>query len=52
MLYNGGQYQQWPTNGRIGYITPAIWGSPNLHNGGQYQEWPTSRRIGYITPAI
>ena len=26
MLQSRGQNQQWPTSGRIGYITPAVWG--------------------------
>ena len=25
----GGENHKWPTNGRIGYITPAAWGVPN-----------------------
>ena len=42
MLHNGAQYSQWPTSGRIGSITPAIWGDPkpsqrggNINNGPQ-----------------
>ena len=29
MDHNGGQYQEWTTNGRIGYETTAIYGVPN-----------------------
>ena len=29
-LQSWGQYQKWSTNGWIGYITPAFWGSPTL----------------------
>ena len=42
---SGGQNQQWPTNGRIGYITPAVWGSPTLQSGGENQQWPTNGRF-------
>ena len=45
-LQSGGQNQKWPTSGRIGYITPALWGAATLHNGGRYQKWPTSGQIG------
>ena len=34
MLHSGGQYQQWPTSGRIGYITPTIWAVPNASQRG------------------
>ena len=35
-LQFGGQNQKWPTRGRIGYITPAIYGVPNASDrGGQ-----------------
>ena len=38
MLDNGGQYQRWPTSGRISYITPAIWRVTNAS-----QRWTISR---------
>ena len=41
-LQSGGQNQQWPTNGRIGYITCTKKGSPTLQSG----------QIGYMTPAV
>ena len=28
-LQSGGQNQKWPTRGRIGCITPAVWGVPD-----------------------
>ena len=34
MLQSGGESQQWPTSGRIGYTTPAIWGFPNASERG------------------
>ena len=43
-----GQIQKWPTCGGIGYITPAVWGSPGRC---QNQKGATCGRIGYITPA-
>ena len=33
MLQSGGQNQQWPTSGQIGYITPAVWGPQHLRAG-------------------
>ena len=38
--------------GRIGYITPTVWGVPNAQSGEQNQQWPTSGHIGYISPTI
>ena len=28
MLHGGQKQHKWPTSGRIGYMTPAIWGIP------------------------
>ena len=33
-LESTGQNQQWPANGRIGYITPAVWGAPQRFKAG------------------
>ena len=38
--FSGGQNQPWPTSGRIGYITPPIWGVPNASGWGQNKNWP------------
>ena len=46
------QKQQWPTSGRIAYITPAVWGSPTPQSQGQNQKWPTSGQIGRGNPAV
>ena len=51
MLQSGGQNQKGPTNGKIGYITPAVWGFPTFESKGHNQQWPTNGWIGYITPA-
>ena len=49
----GGQNQQWPTSGQIGYITFAVWGGcPTIHSRGQNQRWCTNGQIGYITSAF
>ena len=32
--------RQWPRNGQIGYITPAVSGSPTLQRGGQNHKGP------------
>ena len=48
-LQSRGQNQNWPINGRIGYITPAVWGGGGggtLQRGGQNQNLPTNGRIG------
>ena len=52
MLQSGGQNQKWPTCGPGGYITPTIWGSPNLQSGGQNHKWPTCGPSGYKTPTV
>ena len=41
MLKSGGQKQQWPTNGWIGYITPAVLGVPNA------SEWETKSAVAH-----
>ena len=48
-LHNGGQNQKGPTDGRFGYITPAIGRIPNtsqwgdeIRSGPQVGEWATS----------
>ena len=46
-LQSGGQNQKWPTSGQIGYLTPAVSGSPTAA-----EKWPTSGQIGYLTPAV
>ena len=54
-LQSGGQNQKWPTSGQIGYLTPAVSGSPTAsERWGQNQKWPTSGQIGYgyLTPAV
>ena len=51
---SGGQNQKWPTSGQIGYLTPAISGSPTASERGAKSEvahkwanWlPHPRRIG------
>ena len=40
-LQSGGESKQWPTNGRIGYITPAVWG-PQLFRAGDKNRSPLS----------
>ena len=52
MLHSGGQYQQWPTGGRIGYITPAIRGVPNASKRATMLEVAHNGRINHITLAI
>ena len=37
-LQSGGQNQKRPTNGRIGYITPAFWMVPNASEQGRKLE--------------
>ena len=34
----GGQSQQWPTSGRIGYITPVVYGVPNKISSGPQKD--------------
>ena len=34
MLGSLGHSQKWPTSGRIGYVTPAVWGVPNASERG------------------
>ena len=45
-LCAGGQNQKWPTSGPSGYITPAVWGSPDASEWGTKsevaQKWPKS----------
>ena len=53
-LQSGGQNQKWPTCGQIGYLTPAVLGSPTASERGAKSEvaqkganWlPHPRRIG------
>ena len=52
MLHAGGQNQQRPKSGQIGYVIPAIGGSKPLQSGGQNQHWATNGQIGYITLAV
>ena len=33
-----GMFQNWPVNGQIGYITPAVWGVPNASERGTKSE--------------
>ena len=55
LLHSGGQNQKWPTCGQIGYLTPAVSGSPTASEGGPKSEvahkwanWlPRPCRIGY-----
>ena len=28
-LHSGGQNEEWPTTGQVGYLTPALWGFPD-----------------------
>ena len=37
-LQSGGQNQKWPTNGQIGYLTPAVSGSPSASERGAKSE--------------
>ena len=37
-LQSGGQNQKWPTNGHIGYLTPAVSGSPTAAQRGAKSE--------------
>ena len=37
-LQKGGENHKWPTNVRIGYITPAVWGVPNALERGTKPE--------------
>ena len=37
-LQSGGQNQKWPTNGQIGYLTPAVSGSPTAAERGAKSE--------------
>ena len=37
-LQSGGQNQKWPTSGQIGYLTPAVSGSPNASERGAESE--------------
>ena len=40
-LQSGGQNQKWPTSGQIGYLTPAVSGSPTaLERGAEWQHTP------------
>ena len=53
-LQSGGQNQKWPTSGQIGYLTPAVSGSPTVAGRGaksevahKWAKWlPHPRRIG------
>ena len=38
MLHSGEQTQQWPTSGRVGYMTPAAWGGANTSRPGTKSE--------------
>ena len=37
-LQSGGQNQKWPTSGQIGYLTPAVSGSPTASERGAKSE--------------
>ena len=37
-LQSGGQNQKWPTSGQIGYLTPAVFGSPTAAERGAKSE--------------
>ena len=37
-LHSGGQNQKWPTSGQIGYLTPAVSGSPTASERGAKSE--------------
>ena len=37
-LHSGGEYQKWPTCGQIGYLTPAVLGSPTASERGAKSE--------------
>ena len=37
-LQSGGQKHKWPTSGQIGYLTPAVWGSPTAAERGGKSE--------------
>ena len=37
-LQSGGQNQKWPTSGQIGYLTPAVSGSPTAEERGAKSE--------------
>ena len=52
MLHSGGQYQGWPTSGRIGYITPAISGVPNPSQRGTIPTMAHKWADGLHNPAI
>ena len=45
----GGQNQKWPTCGRNGYLTPAVWGIPTASERGDKIR---SGQNGYLTPAV
>ena len=38
LLHSGGQNQKWPTRGQIGYLTPAVSGSPTASERGAKSE--------------
>ena len=50
----GGQSQQWPTNGQIGYLTLAVWGLPNAsERGGKSAARKWANRVqNPRTPAV
>ena len=39
-LQSGGQNQKWPTNGRFGYITIAVWGLQHFRAGDKIRSGP------------
>ena len=43
-LQSGGQNQKWPTSGQIGYLTPAVSGSPTaVERGAKSEAWPRKK---------
>ena len=49
---SGEQNQKWPTSGQIGYLTPAVSGSPTASERGAKSEVAHKWEIGYLTPAV
>ena len=50
-LRSGGHNQRWATCGRIGYITPAVWGPPNSSEQGTNQKAGSSSSSSLSTSA-
>ena len=45
MLWSGGQNQQLPTSGQIGYITPTVWGPQCFGVGDKTSNCPQMGRL-------